>query len=307
MGRCSCIVFWCAFVLLSADTTLAQEQKNPGATEGVATQFFAAKNIKRFSSEPQIGPDAMNLRYEVAGRAIAAAGGEIVLVGVSGAAGQIGLAFGGLLELSNEGVGVPVPYHFLRAVLGVRLVATTRWFTSGENRYRVYGTLNFTHESDHFSGKSWTREMYMSDFDEDNFSSFEHLKLGVALHYDVRENWFVRVGTALRGFTPPINRFAGRRQQVGVEFEGSVRFRLAKRVSVYSAFFWEGIANCTNRDLLPDAFRQTLRFELGLAVMKYEGSPRFDLYIGLQAMDGRGLDFANHYSPSLLLGLRGSP
>ncbi|HHH27865.1 MAG TPA: hypothetical protein ENK57_05920 [Polyangiaceae bacterium] len=192
--------------------------------------------------------------------------------------------------------------------LGLR-AATARRRIDAEHRYRISAQLAYTHESDHPSGTSDVAASLRPFVGLDDFSSFEHVRLGA--HY---EHWFqdrvwFSFGGALRAYPPPINPGGGREQRLAFEIELRGRLAIHGALSVFAAFYAEGIGHELDparigRAALP-ALMSVVRAELGVSLAT-ESVGRLELYLGVVEEDGRGIDFVRHYGPSLAVGLRAS-
>lgn len=272
----------------------------------LASGFFAGASPRpRFGTSVSVGPDARALRYEYRGRWLASAGGEMVLVGLESKAGVFGLTLGGLLEVSSESTEVPVPYQFLRAVVGVRLRAATHLKQLGEHRrFRFFGFAGLTHESDHAAGLSSVKaDLSWRILDQDNFSSFEYVRLrgGAELF---SQSWSTSVALGTKVFVGPINSAAGRKNQFGLEGEVRVAYSLSRSASTYLASYAEVITHDLGEQWIEVSRPYRLgRAELGLS---FSERTRLDVYVGLVGGSGRGIDFIRNYPIAPVIGLRGT-
>jgi len=272
---------------------------------------FAGASVSRFDDGPHIGPDARTLRYEHTGRWRAAAGAEIVVVGLETPDVVAGLVLGGLLALDNEDEANPVPFELLRASVGVDArVATPRLTLDPEHRVRVGGLVGYAHESDHAA--STATDVYgalVGRVPIDNFSSYEHVRVAGTYEHWFRDWLWFSFGAGVRLYPEPINPAGGRRLTVALELELRGRARLVDGVGVFAAFYTEVMGHELDGarlglPSLPSA-PFVVRGEVGLTFAT-ETVGRLDLYIGVVEEDGRGLDFIRHYGPSFVGGVRGS-
>lgn len=303
----------CAVVLLIAPvvSTLSWSERASADTPSPATDtqdtkgWFGPTSPLGFDNEPHIGPDVGALKYEYAGRWIGAAGGDLIVFGHESEHGQIGLSAGGLLELSNESEELPVPFQLLRARLRAGLMATSRWFKFSESqRGRLLLSVDYTHESDHTSGSSNVQLILDAlNIDTDNASSYEYVRVSAGYGHAFGDLLVVQATAGMRFYPDPINAAARRRQRFGYELELSARVPLSEGISIYGAFFTEGVTNELDGFLGIPRVSMTFRGELGVLFGPADRS-RIGVYAGLLDMHGKGLDLFVHYPVAGGIGVR---
>jgi len=267
---------------------------------------------------PSADPDEPGFRLTYYGaRAEAMVGGQLVLFGRSSPKVDFALALGSFLALANLDDRSALPWETLRAGLGGNILLRSRWLEAQimPPQSALILELGYFHESDHAVSESRYRTRFLSDpsseFDNGNFSSFEHFK--VRLRYQQRiagDRISLLVAVGGRFFTPSMN--SDDRRKLVAAFSGEARFsvRLVSRLFAFVAGFYELLGNDFDGALegfsahLEGDLLHYLLAEAGIAY-RPAGGHMISLSAIFNRSNGRGIDFPD-LRTEWGVGLRGS-
>ncbi|MFT4976025.1 MAG: hypothetical protein ACI8S6_001920 [Myxococcota bacterium] len=229
------------------------------------------------------------------------------------------LGLQGFVELVNFDE-YPVPFQSFRAHVGFDSIWSSPAIDSAlPEGGLVTARLGWFHESDHVAdddgfleyraGAVIDGDFVFADYDDNNVSSYEFLRLALSWRQPWGERWESNLVATPRIFTPDVNPYARRELTAGIAGEARVSVRLTER----GALALGGRAERWWHDFDPDAVG--LRSDLGRAPLVWQNAEvawqlhhpegrAWIWYIAHSNSSGRGADFFLEYGPEWGGGLR---